>query len=780
VGLLQRGPQPLPVPLTGVEIEASVKDFASRVVVSQRYRNEEAQPIEAVYVFPLEDAAAVCGFEAVIDGVHVVGQVQEKEKAFETYDDALADGHGAYLLDQERPDVFTASIGNIPPGKEVLVRITYVAELELLGDALRFALPTTVSPRYAPTEDQQGVGRPPSEALNPPRAFEVPYGLSLSVDLDMHAPIRSVESPSHPISVETDGPRARVRLGGREAALDRDFVLNVRVAMEAGPWARLERDAEGRHVAMLSFRPQFDVDEAASEIVFLIDRSGSMQGTSIEEARNALQLCLRSLTTKACFNIVGFGSDFQMLFPESRRYDDASLAEASRHVAGLRADLGGTEILRPLTAILEKKPDPERPRQLFVLTDGQVTNTEAVIAQVRAHSDTTRVFTFGIGAGASQHLVRGMARAGGGSAEFIAPGERLEAKVLRQLQKALAPAVSDVKLDWEGLRVTQAPHHAPPCFAGGRLIAYGFVEGSLPADVTLRAHSPAGPVLHTLRLDPAKAESGRHLATLAARTLIRDLEEGASPLHDRRGSLQERRGPGEDRVKQEIVRLGVTYGLASKHTSFVAVERRETPTTGQAQLRRIPVALTAAWGALENTAITGAMAGMPTGSARPMLGAAAVLRSRPAPAAAAPGSAGGAGLLSRMKRALTSAARPAAIGAPVDAPAEATSSLRPLDRLVALQRADGSWDLTKELADVLGRPLEALEAELADAVGDAATARRALATALALRWLERHAAESRSEWALLEKKARRFLDQCPARAAGDRDWPQAAERAMPA
>src|SRR6058998_3787859 len=189
-----------PVPLQGVSVEAWIKDFCARVVITQRYRNTESGPIEAVYVFPLEEGAAVCGFEALIGAVHVVGEVKDREEAFSTYDDAIQAGHGAYLLDQERPDVFTASIGNIPPGEEVSVRITYVSELEPEGQDLRFTLPTTVSPRYPPAVDRAGVGRPPAEALNPPVEWRVPYGLGVSVHLEMPGTIRAVESPSHAIS----------------------------------------------------------------------------------------------------------------------------------------------------------------------------------------------------------------------------------------------------------------------------------------------------------------------------------------------------------------------------------------------------------------------------------------------------------------------------------------------------------------------------------------------------------------------------------------------------
>ncbi len=337
-GLIARGE---PIPLEGVTVDAEIRDFCSRVTVTQRYRNREEKPIEAMYVFPLDERAAVSGFAALVDGVEIVGEVKEREEAFETYDDALIEGHGAFLLDQERPDVFTARIGNLLPGEEALVRITYVAELGLEGEDLRFVLPTTLSPRYAPAEDRRGVGRSEAEAVSPPVAWRVPYGLELTVHLEMPSSIRGLESPSHPLAIEIDGASATVRLGERSAALDRDFVLLVKLQAPHEPRAWLE-ERNGETIAMIAFQPRFETREAPSEVVFVVDRSGSMGGTSIKEARNALQLCLRSLRQGSWFNVVSFGSKHESLFPESRPYNEESLAQATQHVASLEANLGGT------------------------------------------------------------------------------------------------------------------------------------------------------------------------------------------------------------------------------------------------------------------------------------------------------------------------------------------------------------------------------------------------------------------------------------------------------
>ena len=255
-----------PVPLLGVSARAEIRDYACRLVLSQRFRNDEAQPIEAVYKFPLDEGTALCGFEVEIDGRIVRGHVKEREKAFEEYDEALMEGHGAYLLDEERADVFTASVGNLPPGKEAVLRLTTVSELPLEGDAIRFTLPTTIAPRYAPATDQKGVGETEAERVSPPYALEVPYGLTLEVDVQTTAPVRSVESPSHPVSVTIENGRATVRLSEREAALDRDVVLKIALAETHEPRALVERGPDGRAYALVSFRPRLDAALAPAEV----------------------------------------------------------------------------------------------------------------------------------------------------------------------------------------------------------------------------------------------------------------------------------------------------------------------------------------------------------------------------------------------------------------------------------------------------------------------------------------------------------------------------------
>ena len=258
-------------------------------------------------------------------------------------------GHGAFLLDEERPDVFQASIGNLPPGKEVLLKLTYVTELTVDGHGLRFSIPTTVSPRYAPAEDQRGVGRPDSETLNPPVAWDVPYGLNLSVRLAMGGAHHRIESPSHPVERGDerpcgDGLVGAARRGARPRFRPVGRVRRASTRRRPGSSATTTAARRSRWRSC----PSSATRSTPCDVMFLVDRSGSMEGTSIDEVRNALQLCLRSMIPGCTFNIVGFGSGYESLFPESRPYDEASLAEASAHVNAMRANLGGTEILPAL------------------------------------------------------------------------------------------------------------------------------------------------------------------------------------------------------------------------------------------------------------------------------------------------------------------------------------------------------------------------------------------------------------------------------------------------
>jgi Ca-activated chloride channel family protein len=598
-----------PIPLRGVDFQVVIRDMGAQVTVSQHFHNEESNPIEAVYSFPLPESAAICGFEVRLGERVITGRVEEKETAFAQYDEAIREGHGAYLVDQDRPNIFTISVGNLLPQQSVVIRISYVQELEMQADRGRFVIPTTISPRYVPA--QQLETAPAAELLhiNPPRVLgTLPYGLTMRVDMATSSPILGLESPSHPIRFTLQDGRASVELVGENIQLDQDFVLNYTLQKSPEPHILLGKDiGSDGFVVMLNFWPQLETQQRQpQEFIFIIDRSGSMGGESIQQARTALLLCLKSLQPGDQFNIYGFGSTYEKLFERSQPYTAETLATATQHVQRLDANLGGTEIYAALEDALSRVGNLAA--NVVLLTDGQVGNEPEVIHLAQRYRGRVRIFAFGIGRGVSEHLIRGVARATDGAAEFIFPGERIELKVMQQFHRMGVPYAEQVQVDWGGLSVeVVTPRVWPPLFHNQRWTAYARVSQLCATTVRLQAVLAGQTYTWELPLDPECVDETPVVPLLFARSAIRDWEELPS---QGTGSRQRERKEASQQRQEALVNLGCRYQLMSSATSFVAIEQRpDGDKTAEIKLRRVPIALTRGWGGSQ---IASSM--MPSGS----------------------------------------------------------------------------------------------------------------------------------------------------------------------
>uniref|UniRef100_A0A452J2Z7 von Willebrand factor A domain containing 5A n=1 Tax=Gopherus agassizii TaxID=38772 RepID=A0A452J2Z7_9SAUR len=483
------------VPLRSVSVTVLIRGFVADVGCELLYRNEEQGPVEAVFVFPVDPEAAVYAFEARLGGTCIQAQ--------ELYGDALAGGQSSFLLQQEGTggDVFSCSLGNLPPGEEAALTLRYVCELPLEPDgAARYMLPAVLHPRYTPHgwdgEDvTQGVPRVPQG--------ELPYTLNLSATLQSPHGIDRVLSNCSltPLSY-TAGNRTTAQVSLAEAPpWGRDVELLVFYAEPHKPTAVLEAGLPGVEPGSLMGDPAVMVtllpslpeavpgQSSAGEFIFLLDRSASMecpmdgQGRStqrIDSAKETLVLLLKSLPLGCYFNIYGFGSEFESFYPRSVAYTQQTMAKSLQRVQQLQADLGGTEILAPLRAIYRIPCWDGHPRQLFVFTDGEVSNAQDVIAEVQRHQGAHRCFSFGIGEGASKALVKGIARAAGGSAEFITGQDRMQPKALQSLKRALQPAVTQISLCWDlppGMEAVLLGRSPEVIFPGQRCLIYAQLRG---------------------------------------------------------------------------------------------------------------------------------------------------------------------------------------------------------------------------------------------------------------------------------------------------------------
>ncbi len=782
--------QGTPVPLLGLAFRGSLSGRALDLRIQQRYRNAEAQPIEAVYLFPLPEDSAVIGVEVRVGERHYRAEIEEREAAFERYDDALAEGHGAVLLDEERPNLFHLSVGNLLPGEEALVELRLLGSAQPEGRGLRLSLPSTVAPRYTPAALSEAE-RAEIERCAPPYVEAVPFGWTLDLTLEMPSALRVVSSPSHPLRVEIDGSRGRVSFASGEQVPDRDLVIALELAEphQASAWAA---EAFGREHLVLELWPELPTTPrtAPRNVAFLVDCSGSMGGDSIAEARRAVELCLRQLDPGDRFQVLRFGSRFEALSPSPRSLDQASLDETVAQVRALDATMGGTEILPALEWIFAALERSEASHlDLVVLTDGEVSNEDQVLRRVAAARGRCRIFSFGIGAGASEFLVRGLARHSGGQAEMIFPGERIEPKVLQQFARLDSPTLSDVQVLWGSAGAEAAPRRLPPLFSGDALR----VAARLPAGeraeegalLRLQARRPDGSLLEATA-PLRRSQSPTALALFWARSALRDLEEGeAGP---RRGS-QQARGTRES----PAVRISRSYGLLCRETSFVAVLQREQgQRADQApELRRVALLPPQGWhgrgsvrpgAAAALTGFGGGVAGGQLRFAAPAAGA--VLGAPPPPPAPSPARLraapprGQKGRAERDSEASAFVTRTPAAFASFDeccaAPGPADAGLPWYLELLLEAAVDGSFPLGDLLARRSGRSLAELRQWTAEitAAPDADRA-RVLATGLALVLLRRDAAAEEPQWQLAAAKAERFLrHQAAAGPAGQAllDW----------
>lgn len=585
------------VPLTGVDVDVKIVGRGAKVNVAQRFFNREKKPIEAVYKCPMPENAAICGFKAFIDGRVVEGRIEEREKAFEIYDKALAEGHKAQLMDEERPNIFTLSVGNIKPQSTVIIEISYITLLDSHGKELRFCLPTTISPRYTPSSQKDREGIPESDRVNPSFAREVPYGLTINVNIHGGKSISSIESSSHTVKTSFSGDDTTITFTSEKAAMNKDFILTIVYEKDFANRAFMFRDHDETFI-QVDITPDENTgkDEnvkpvSKSEVVFVLDCSGSMAGESIEEAKKALEIMVRALNPDNMFNIYRFGSEFEKLYDQSKMYDENSMQKALQYISGTDASLGGTEVMLPLTDIYDIRPSDGYRRDIILITDGEVSNEDEVMKLVKKNIGTTSFSAVGIGSGPNEFLIKGASRAAGGASEMIAPNERIEPKVLRLFQKVMAGNISNLKVDC-GVDIEQVPS-SPFAYLQQQTSIFARVEnGKIPGNfIKVTGNAREGLQEWIFSLEEIDC-TDFPISKLWAREKIRELEEGNGLPS---GSKQQQRGQGKK--QNAIVEISRKYGVISRSTSFVGVEKRldTEEAMPDIELRVVPSCITEGW-----------------------------------------------------------------------------------------------------------------------------------------------------------------------------------------
>jgi len=496
------------LPLKGVECSFEVCGDVVSVEIDQIFHQTSGQPLDCIYTFPLPATAAVYRCEMHVNGRLIRAQVEERGRARELAREKKAAGHRTALVEMERDNLFTLSLGNVQPDDLVVIRFAYFQTLTCLGDWTSFHIPFCPGVRYIPGEPllrgPRGRGVvddtdqvPDASRISPPRMDRLhPDAARLSVAGTVKFPsdeVRDISSPSHPVLVRPAKTSFKVELAEQAAAPDCDFVLRWTEvpASEVKPRGWVTRTGQGTY-ALLRLRAPLHApvaEDYAQDIYFLIDRSGSMAGLKWQKAVQAFHGFLKTL---------GKGDRVWATFFESRVHDLAEkplpvaelLADSSvRNIEALGTD-GGTELLPALEHVLEKinTHSPVRPAALLLITDGQVGNEAAVLTRLSKRLDL-KVHVFGIDVALNDGFLQKLAAQNQGSSCLMAPQDDIAGAVARLGDRLRRPVLTEIRVSdgWE------LPGGRIPNMHTGETISIALkANGKEKRPLALRAKLPDG------------------------------------------------------------------------------------------------------------------------------------------------------------------------------------------------------------------------------------------------------------------------------------------------
>ncbi len=568
----------VPVPLKHTDVRASISGFISTVDVVQQFRNPFESKIEALYVFPLPDNAAVSEFVMTIGDRHIRGIIRERAEAEKVYYEARAAGHVASLLTQERPNVFTQHVANIEPGRAIDISIRYYGTLPYTDGAYEFAFPMVVGPRFNPPGTTDGIGAVGrAEAGASGQSAEVQYlrpqersghDIALRVEIDAGVSLEEVTCRTHRIEVNRpSSSEAVVTLAPTDTIPNRDFVLRIGVAGEAVKStliARADDKGDGGYFALMLVPPRdlARLKRGPVEMVFVLDSSGSMSGRPMEQAKAAIERGLQSLAPGDSFQLINFSNSASQLGGAPLEATPANIRRGLDHLQTVDAG-GGTMMMNGLRASLDFPHDPERLRFVTFLTDGFIGNESEILTALHDRLGATRVFSFGIGTSVNRYLIESMARVGTGVAAYVNLADSSAEIMDAFFERVSHPALADVAIDWGGAQVSDvAPARVPDLFVGRPVVLTGRYRGVWNGTVRVsgRAAGAAGvQEIHVPTDTPITGVQASALPQVWARMRIGELADRAT-------------WDADPSLPEQVRRLALDYSLMSSYTAFVAVD----------------------------------------------------------------------------------------------------------------------------------------------------------------------------------------------------------------
>ena len=605
-----------PTPTLATEVEIDVSGMLSRTKVSQKFQNNSKDWVEGIYVFPLPDNAAVDRLRMRIGSRIIEGQIKEKKVAKKMFHEAKKSGKKATLVEQERSNIFTTSLTNIAPGESITVEIEYQNTLDYREGIVRLRFPLVVAPRYISdreyealntpqkirnnTEDANRISPPVIDESEPKRNF-----VNLSINLDAGFTIANIQSTNHDIRKHKITDRKyTIQLASGSVPADRDFEVTWRSAPNAMPSSAVYTEIKGdKHFSLITLFPptvQTEPDvRLPRDVVFVVDTSGSMHGSSLDQAKSALTMAVRRLTKNDRFNIIQFDDQTKALFDRERPASNKNLKVACQYIDALTAD-GGTEFAPALSMALNDEVKTGRIRQIVFITDGSIGNEDQIFSMIKSRLGANRLFPIGIGSAPNSHLMTKIAEYGRGSFTYIGDISEVAMKMGELFNRLENPIVTDITTHWpKHFKVDITPEIIPDLYQGEPLVIIAETDKFATGSVQISGMFAGRKWNRSVDLETQTNQQG--IGQVWARRKI----------SEHMGSL--RGGAAEDKVRQAIMHLALEHSLITKYTSLVAVDITPSRTTEFMYRQRLPLNLPNRWsqakifGTLPQTATPSAM-----------------------------------------------------------------------------------------------------------------------------------------------------------------------------
>ncbi len=565
------------LPLKSTDVEVNITSIIADVTIQQVYENKGSKPLEATYVFPMSEKAAVYSMEMRIGDRLLVADIRERQQAREEYEQAISEGRTASLLEQERPNVFQMSVGNVLPKDVIIITLKYTEYVLPEEGVYQFMFPTVVGPRYNEPKNA-------TQAANAKFA-STPYlregeasatAFNLKANLLSSVPITKVECKTHQITLEQPSKKqAEIKLKpGVKPGNNRDFILEYSLRgnkLEDGVQLYNHGD-EQFFMAMVQPPKYTPADEIPPrEYIFLVDVSGSMHGFPIGVAQKLMQNLISNLKPDDRFNVVTFESGAHVLANESLPANQANVNQAVQFLNRQNGG-GGTRLINGLqTALNLPRHSDALSRSVVVVTDGYVTVEKEAMELIKSRLDEMNVFAFGIGGSVNRYLIEGLAKVGQGL-PFIVTNETEAAPIAERFRKYIqTPVLSNIEVQYKGLDVYDLNYEKFPDLLSERpLVITGKYKGSPGGEIVVKGFAGKRKITRKIKLTNGDlSDENTAIRYLWAREKIALLDDYDNYRQD------------DEATVQKVTNLGLKYNLMTAYTSFVAIEKMIRLENGQ-------------------------------------------------------------------------------------------------------------------------------------------------------------------------------------------------------